>query len=212
MKREQIALELTTTPSRFVNSLLPEFPVDYKRIVAISGPVGRVACEYPVYGEMTTEEVRVTPQFGQALFDFFGRWLVKRDPQAGGSLWKDEANYQCHRYALNMQNRTPVSGAAAHYAVMAMDSRAGILADPSLPLPFGTHVCIRGPRGLAHSSVAIGIGPDGKQNTPDPTDHIQVFDYGGNLGIAPLVAELEYYGKTATLPKRTLQERLFRMP
>lgn len=212
MKRKQITLELTTAPSRFVSQNGPEFPVEYRRIVAISGPLGRAVCQYPIHGEMTSDGIRVTPQFGEALFDFFKRWLVKRDPQAGGSQWADEANYQCHRYALDMQDRAPISGAAAQHAVMEMDRRAKILADPSTPLLFGTHVSIRGPKGLAHSSIAIGIGPDGEQNTPDPTDHIQVFDYGGNLGIAPLAAKLEYYGDTASLPKFTLRERMFRMP
>ncbi len=107
-----------------------------------------------------------------------------------------------------MQNRDVPSAAAATYVVMEMDRRAKVLSDPTIPLPFGTHVSISNSMGLAHSSIAIGIAPDGRQNTPNPTDHMQVFNFGSNLGIAPLAAGLEYFGQTVRLPQPLLRERV----
>jgi hypothetical protein len=188
-------LLVETTPSRHLQTHLPELHVDYRRVVAVGSPVGRVACAFAGGSPVATEQWSTTEAFGGHVQAFLARWLALRDPEVNRNLTTVEAQYQCHMFALAARGNVLGGPNLAKLEVTAAMQRGRVIRDLDEPLPFGTHVVLRDMdgRGALHSSIAVGIGPNGEPNTADPTDQLQVFDYGSNAGVTPLRESVLYH-------------------
>lgn len=189
------SLLVETTPSRHVQTYQPEFHVDYRRVVAISSPAGRVACAFAGGGPVATERWSATEPFGAHVQAFVAQWLTRRDPEVNRNLKTPDTQYQCHMFALATRGSTLGGPILAQLEVTVAMRQGRVIRDLAEPLPFGTHVVLRDMdgRGALHSSIAVGLGPDGEPNTADPTDQLQAFDYGGNVGVTPLRELVQYH-------------------
>ncbi len=203
-----VEVQLAVTPSRFMHPNFPDWLVDYRRIVGVSSPAGSLACGFPIATPRTTEVMRMTPAFAERLHGFFGTWMVDRDPEAGGSLWEPSSNYLCHSFSRAMGGRKHLHASVARHEMREEKSRMIPFADENAALPFGTQVAVLNQRDneeqedyeLLHSSVAVGLDSSGRPNFDDPTMHMQVFERGGNLGLAPLAETVRYYDSLGDSP------------
>jgi len=106
------------------------------------------------------------------------------------------ASYICHSFALEMKTGKEQTLGSSIAGITRLRPQATPMEDVHRPLPFGTQAIIIDGKngGVLHSSIAIGMAPDGAPNgARDPADHLQVMDGGGHIGITSLPEMVDYY-------------------
>jgi hypothetical protein len=149
---------------------------------------------YPTTLRRRAETLTSTDSFNRRLRQVFSLWLRDHNPEGPNPLPLETADYHCHRVALGLGGISTSNANDAALVVSRLLDKGVIIEDLDLGLPFGTHTVLRraDTHGILHSSVAIGVDPEGHANTPDTTDHLQVFDRGGYMGIAPIGTVVDY--------------------
>lgn len=191
------SVTLETTPERFVSIDASSFPEDYRRIVGIGTNEGEVTVSYRAPRKRQRETIRATDTLSKRLGGIFTQWFQDYDAARPNLKLPFEAtDYQCHRVAAALGGISTVSALDAARTVRAMSENGVLVQDLDSPLPFGTHTVIRraDTHDVLHSSIAIGIDPEGQPNTSNTNDHLQAFEKRGYLGIAPLRTMVDFAG------------------